>query len=97
MRCYAAAMRKFVPNLVVLGALVLVTIIGSVAFVAAGKLAVLLDPSAKESHLSGFMIAITGVAVAVGSAFPIFGRGMPWLTARLERPWAQRPPEQPIS
>jgi hypothetical protein len=43
------------------------------------------------------MIAITGVAVAVASAFPIVSRGMPWLTAHLERVWPQRPPEQPIS
>ena len=85
-------MRKFVPNLVVLGAFGLVTIVGTVAFVAAGKLALLLDPSANESHLSSFMIAIAGVAVAVASAFPIFGRGIPWLTALLERVW-QRPPE----
>lgn len=80
-------MRKFVPNLVVVGAFGLVTIVGTVAYVTAGKLAVLLDPSATESHLLGFMIAVTGVAVAVGSAFPIFGRGIPWLTARLERAW----------
>lgn len=86
-------MRKFVPNLVVLAAFGLVAIIGTVAFVAAGKLALLLDPSAKDSHLLGFMVAITGVAAAVGSAFPIFGRGMPWLTARLERVWPERPPE----
>jgi hypothetical protein len=86
-------MRKFVPNLVVLAAFGLVAIIGTVAFVAAGKLALLLDPSAKDSHLLAFMVAITGVAAAVGSAFPIFGRGMPWLTARLERVWPERPPE----
>lgn len=86
-------MRKFVPGLVVLGAFGLVSVVGTVAFLAAGQLALLFNPSAKESHLLGFMIAIIGVAAAVGSAFPIFGRGMPWLTARLERVWPERPPE----
>jgi len=90
-------MRKFVPNLVVLGAFGLVAIVGAVAFLAAGKLAVLFDPAANESHLLAFMIAIFGVAVAVASAFPIFGRAMPWVMARLERDWPQRPPEQTIS
>lgn len=90
-------MRTFVTGLVVLGAFGLVNIIGVVAFLAAGKLALYLDPTANESHLSGFIIAITGVAVAVGSAFPIFGRGVPWVAARLERVWPERPPEHPIS
>ena len=90
-------MRKFVPNLVVLGSVGLAAIIGTVAFLAARKLAVLLDPAANESHLLSFMIAIIGVAVAVASAFPIFGRAMPWAIARLERAWPQHPPEQTIS
>jgi hypothetical protein len=90
-------MPTFVPRLVVLGSCGLVAIVGTVAFVAAGKLAVLLDPAAKESHLLAFMIAIFGVAVAVASAFPIFGRAMPWAIARLERDWPQRPPERTIS
>ena len=90
-------MRTYVPRLVILGAFGLVAIVGTVAFLAAGKLAVLFDPAAKESHLLAFMIAIIGVAVAVASAFPIFSRGMPWAIARLERTWPQRPPEQPIS
>jgi hypothetical protein len=90
-------MRKFVPNLVVLAAFALVSVVGTVAFLAARQLALLLDPSASESHLLGFMVAIVGVAAAVASAFPIFSRGMPWLTARLERVWPERPPEQPIS
>jgi hypothetical protein len=89
-------MPKFVPGLVVLGAFALVTIIGAVAFLALGKLALHLDSAANESHLLGFMIAVTGVAVAVASAFPIFGRGVPWVAARLERVWQQRPPEHPI-
>jgi hypothetical protein len=87
-------MRTFV---VVLGAFVLVNIVGAVAFLAAGKLALHLDPSANESHLSAFIVAITGVAAAVGSAFPIFGRGVPWVAARLERVWPERPPERPVS
>ena len=43
------------------------------------------------------MVAIIGVAVAVGSAFPVFGRGVPWVAARLERAWPERPPEHPVS
>jgi hypothetical protein len=89
-------MRTFVSGLVVLGAFVLINIIGAVAFLAAGKLALYLDPTANESHFSGFIVAIIGVAVAVGSAFPIFGRGVPRVTARLERVWPERPPEHPI-
>jgi hypothetical protein len=87
MRCYAAAMPKLVPGLVVLGAFALVNGIGAVAFLAAGKLALHLDPAANESHLLSFMVAIAGVAAAVGAAFPIFGRGVPWVAARLERVW----------
>ena len=90
-------MRTFVAGLVVLGAFVLVSIIGAVAFLAAGKLALYLDPSANESHFSGFIVVITGVAVAVGSAFPVFGRGVPWVAARLARVRPQHPPEHPIS
>jgi hypothetical protein len=90
-------MRKFVPGLVILGAFGLVSIIGVVAFLAAEKIALHLDPLANESHLAGFMIAVIGVAVAVGSAFPIFSRGVPWAAARLEQVWPERPPEQPIS
>ena len=90
-------MRKLVPNLVVLGSVGLATIIGTVAFLAARKLAVLFNPAANDSHLLAFMIAIIGVVVGVASAFPIFGRAMPWVMARLERDWPQRPPEQTIS
>ena len=90
-------MRRFVPRLVVLGSVGLASIIGTVAFLTARKLALLFDPAANESHLLSFMIAIIGVAVAVASAFPIFRRGMPWAIARLERAWPQRPPEQTIS
>ena len=97
MRYYAAAMPKFVPKLVVLGAFALVNVIGAVAYLAAGKLALHLDPAANESHLSSFMVAIVGVAAAVGSAFPIFGRGVAWAAGRLERIWPARAPEQPTS
>jgi len=87
-------MRRFVPGLVALGAFGLVNLIGAVAFLAAGKLALHLDHAANDSHLAGFMIAITAVAVAVGSAFPIFAGGVPWVAARLERRWPERPPGQ---
>ena len=90
-------MRTFLACLVLFGAFVLVGIIGALGFLAAGKLALQLDPSASESHLSGFIVAIFGVAVAVGSAFPIFGRGVPWVAAHLERAWPQRPPEGTVS
>lgn len=90
-------MRTYVPGLVVLGAFALVNIIGAIAFLAAGSLARHLDPAADESHLSAFMVAIIGVAVAIGSAFPIFGRGVPWATARIERAWVERPPGSPVS
>jgi hypothetical protein len=82
-------------TLIVLGAIGLVNLVGAVAFLAAGKLALHLDPSANDSHLSSFITAITAVAVAVGSAFPIFARGVPWATSRLERAWPARPPEVP--
>jgi hypothetical protein len=75
--------RTYVPGLVVLGAFVLVSIIGALAFLATGSLARHFDPAADESHLTAFMVAIIGLAVAVGSAFPIFGRGVPWAIARL--------------
>lgn len=84
-------------TLILLGAFALVNIIGAAAFFAAGKLALYLDPAANESHISAFMVAITGVAAAVASAFPIFGRGVPWVAGRLERVWPERPPEHPVS
>ncbi len=84
-------------GLIVLGAFGLANIIGVVAFVAAGKLALHLDPSANGSHLAAFMAAITGVVAAVASAFPIFGRGIPWLAARLDSASPDRAPEGPLS
>jgi hypothetical protein len=87
-------MRTYVP---ILGAVVLVNIIGAIAFLAAGKLALYLDPAANESHLSSFIVAITGVAVAVASAFPIFGRLLPVIAEHLDRIWPQRPPEGPAA
>ena len=87
-------MRNFVA---LLGAFVLVNIIGAIAFLAAGKLALYLDPAANESHLSGFIVAVTGVAVAVASAFPIFGRLLPLIAERLARIWPERPPEGPAA
>jgi hypothetical protein len=66
-------MRRFL----LAGAFVLVGVIGAVAFLVGAKFA-------GPSHLSEFMVAIVALAVAVGSAFPIFGRGVPWLASRLE-------------
>lgn len=76
---------------VVFGAFFLVNIVGVIAFLALGKLALLLDPAGKESHLSAFIVAVAALAVAVGSAFPIFGRGVPWAAAHLGRLWPERP------
>ena len=91
-------MRTFVAGLVVLGGFVLVNLVGATAFLAVGKLALHLDPAANESHLTAFIVAITGVAAAVASALPIFGRGVPWVAARLHRAWPERPPpEHPVS
>jgi hypothetical protein len=66
-------MRTFV----LVGAFVVVNVIGAVAFFVAAKIA------GEPSHLSDFMVAIVGVAAAVGSAFPIFGRAVPWAASRL--------------
>jgi len=90
-------MPALVTSLAILAALVLVSIIGAVALLAAGQISLVLDPAANESHISGFIVAIIGVAVAVGSAFPVFMRGVPWLAAHLQRVWPQRPPEHPVS
>jgi len=90
-------MRTFVTRTAMAGGFALVNIIGAAAFFAAGKVALYIDPAANGSHLSAFMVAIIGVAVAVGSAFPIFGRGVPWAASRLERAFPQRPPEHLIS
>ena len=76
--------------LISLGAVVLASILGAIAFLVVGKLALYLDPAANESHLTKFIVAITGVAVAVGAAFPIFLRGVPWLATRIERMWPER-------
>jgi hypothetical protein len=91
MGCYVAGMR---PRLILVGAFVLVALVGGVAFVAAGSLARYLDPSANESHLSAFIVAVTAVALAVASAFPIFGRLVPWAAVRLEHIWPVRPPSE---
>lgn len=78
-------MRTPVSRLVLFGAFVLASLVGVVVFLAAGKLALYLDPAAKDSHLTNFIVAILGVAAAVASAFPLFARGVPWALARLER------------
>jgi hypothetical protein len=95
--CYVASMHAFVAGSVVLGAFVLVNFIGFVAFLAAWKVALYLDPLANESHFPGFNVALIGVAIAVASAFPILGRGVPWVTGRLQRVLAERPSERPFS
>ena len=70
-------------TLVLVGAAVLAGIAGAIVFFAAGKIALALDPAASESHLSAFMVAIIGVAAAVGAALAIFSRGVRWVMARL--------------
>ena len=78
-------MRKYVPGLTIFGACVLVGIICALAILAAGSIARQLDPLADESHLLRFMVAIIGVAVATGAAFPIFSRGVPRIASLLKR------------
>ena len=90
-------MRTFVARLAVFGAFMLVNVIGALAFLAAGKFALYFDPGANESHLAAFMVAITGVTVAVASAFPIFGRLLPFVAERVARLWPERPPEGPAA
>jgi hypothetical protein len=76
-------MHANLPQLILFGALILVGLIGAIAFLLAAKLAAHIDPASHESHLSTFIVATSSVAVAVASAFPIFGRGVPWVSARL--------------
>ena len=78
-------MRTHLPRLVLFGGFVVTGMVGALAFLAAGKLALHLNPAPNESHLSGFIVAVSSVAVAVAAAFPIFGRGVPWAIARLGR------------
>ena len=73
--------------LLLVAAVALANIVGVIAVLAAGKLALLLDPAANESHITSFIVAIIGVAAAVASAFPIFARGVPWAAPHLERLW----------
>lgn len=82
-------MRPYLPRLVLLGGFFLVALIGTVAFVALGKLALHLDPATHQSHLTSFIVATGSVAVAVASAFPIFARGVPWAIARLASVWPE--------
>ena len=88
-------MRNYLPRLVLFGGFVLVALIGAVTFFAAGTLALHVNPAAGESHFSGFIVAVSSVAVAVVSAFPIFGHAMPRWRARLDQVWPERESEQP--
>jgi len=76
-------MHANLPRLILFGALIAVGLCGAVAFFLAAKLAAHVDPASHESHLSSFIVATSSVAVAVASAFPIFGRAVPWVSARL--------------
>lgn len=77
-------MHAILPRLILPGALISVGLIGAIALFAGAKLAAHLDPAWHESHLPGFIVVISSLAVAVASAFPIFGRAVPWASARLE-------------
>ena len=83
---YAGGMHANLPRLILLGALVSVGLCGAIAFFVAAKLAAYLDPASHQSHLPSFIVATSSVAVAVASAFPIFGRAVPWVAARLKEP-----------
>jgi hypothetical protein len=76
-------MHVTLPRLIFFGALIAVGLCGAIAFFVATKLAAHGDPSSHESHLSSFIVATSSIAVAVASAFPIFGRAVPWVSARL--------------
>ena len=77
-------MHAILPRLILPGAVLSVGLIGAIALFAGAKLAAHLDPASHESHLPGFIVVISSLAVAVASAFPIFGRAVPWASARLE-------------
>ena len=72
------------PRVIWVGALISVCLIGAIALFAGAKLAAHLDPASHESHLPGFIVVVSSLAVAVASAFPIFGRAVPWVSARLK-------------
>lgn len=76
-------MHANLPRLILLGALVSVGLCGAIAFFVGAKLAAHFDPASYHSHLPSFIVATSSVAVAVASAFPIFGRAVPWVTTRL--------------
>ena len=88
-------MRTYLPRLVLFAGFFLVALIGAVTFLAAGKLALHVNPAAGESHFSGFIVAVSSLAVAVASAFPVFGHAMPRWLARLNQVWPERESEQP--
>jgi hypothetical protein len=77
-------MHANLPRVIFFGALILVGLTGAITYFAAAKLAAHVDPASHESHLSSFIVATSSVAVAVASAFPIFGRAVPWVSARLK-------------
>ena len=77
-------MPALMPRLIWVGAFICVGVIGAIALFVAAKLAVHLDPGSHESLLPSFMVVISSLAVAVASAFPIFGRAVPWASARLK-------------
>jgi hypothetical protein len=83
-------MHANLPRLILLGALISVGLCGAIAFFVAAKLAGHLDPASHQSHLSTFIVATSSVAVAVASAFPIFGRAVPWVSARLQALFLER-------
>lgn len=76
-------MHANLPRLILFGALIAVGLCGAIAYIVAAKLAAHVDPASHESHLSSFIVATSSIAVAVASAFPIFGRAVPWVSARL--------------
>ena len=90
-------MRALVTGMVLLAGVALVNIAGAIAFLVAGQFVLHLDPTTNASHITEFMVTIVGMVVAVASAFPIFGRGVPWLTLILERAWLERAPEHSSS
>lgn len=77
-------MRSFIPDFAVLGAFVLVNLIGATVFLM-GKARLYVLPDADSRWWLGLIVGLAGVTAGVASAFPIFRLGVPWIAERLNR------------
>ena len=90
-------MHAILPRLILPAAVLSVFLIGAIALFVAAKLAVHLDPGSHESHLPSFIVVTSSLVVAVASAFPIFGRAVPWVSARLKEAALETSRNFPVS